>query len=71
MFDSHRKYSIKESIDKIFVYLFVYTRKKNFENRTIPQPPYKGALSLFSLLFLVRFFRKLGSIYGFISLFLS
>ena len=53
------------------MYTFVYTRKKNFENRTIPQPPYKGALSLFSLLFFVRFFRKLGSIFSFMSLFLS
>lgn len=36
--------------------------KKNPHNRTIPQPPHEGALSLFSLLFFIRFFRKLGSI---------
>ena len=34
-------------------------------------PPYEGALSLFSLLFFVRFFRKLGSNLNLISLFLS
>lgn len=34
-------------------------------------PPYEGALSLFSLLFFVRFFRKLGSNLNLMSLFLS
>ena len=42
----------------MFVYLFVYTRRKNFNNRTTPQPPHEGALSLFSLLFFCVFFRK-------------
>ena len=36
-----------------------------------PTPPYEGALSLFSLLFFVRFFRKLGSNLNLMSLFLS
>ena len=54
-----------------FMYTFVYTHQKNFKNRTIPQPPHEGALSLFSLLFFIRFFRKLGSNRKPISLFLS